>query len=104
MAGIVIGAIVGSVVSDAVGAVGAVVADAVLGTVIESGARRAYASATSPETSAAKAIIEKLRKGELPRTFAARDIYRRGWAHLSEREHVQDALRLLCDLDWLAGA
>ena len=69
---------------------------------LETHARRAYASVTSPETSAAKAIIEKLRKGELPRTFAARDIYRRGWAHLSERERVQDALRLLCDLDWLA--
>ena len=69
---------------------------------LETHARRAYASVTSPETSAAKAIIEKLRKGELPRTFAARDIYRRGWAHLSERERVQDALRLLCDLDCLA--
>ena len=69
---------------------------------LESHARRAYASVTSPEVMAAKAIIEKLRRGELPHNFAARDIYRRGWAHLSDREQVADALQLLADLDWLA--
>ena len=70
---------------------------------LETHARRAYASVTSPEVSAAKAILEKLRRGELPRTFAARDIYRRGWAHLADREQVFDALQLLADLDRLAA-
>ena len=69
---------------------------------LETHARRAYASVISPEVAAAKAIIAKLRSDELARTFAARDIYRRGWAHLSEREQVMDALRLLVDLDRLA--
>lgn len=69
---------------------------------LETHARRAYASVTSPEVSAAKAILEKLRRGELPRTFAARDIYRRGWAHLADREQVFEALQLLADLDRLA--
>lgn len=68
---------------------------------LESHARRAYASVSSPEVAAAKAIIEKLKKGELSRTFAARDIYRRGWAQLSDRQHVLDALQLLADLDRL---
>ena len=68
---------------------------------LESHARRAYASVISPEVAAAKAILEKLRRGELAHTFAARDIYRRGWAHLSEREQVLDALQLLADLDRL---
>lgn len=71
------------------------------GEYLETHARRAYASVTSPEVTAAKAIIEKLRKGELSRTFAARDVYRRGWAHLSDRQHVLDALQLLADLDRL---
>ncbi|MGH8772211.1 MAG: hypothetical protein ACREV2_13710, partial [Burkholderiales bacterium] len=62
---------------------------------LETHARRAYASVTTPEVIAATAILEKSRRGELPRTFAARDIYRKGWAHLSDREHVQDALLLL---------
>ena len=69
---------------------------------LETHARRAYASVISPEVTAAKVILEKLRRGELTRTFAARDIYRRGWAHLSEREQVLDALQLLADLDRLA--
>ena len=69
---------------------------------LETHARRAYASVMTPEVTTAKAILEKLRRGELSHTFAARDIYRRGWAHLSEREHVLDALQLLADLDRLA--
>lgn len=69
---------------------------------LETHARRAYASVMSPEVTAAKAILVKLRRGELSHTFAARDIYRRGWAQLSEREHVLDALQLLVDLDRLA--
>ncbi len=69
---------------------------------LETHARRAYASVVSPEVSAAKAILEKLRRGDLSRTFAARDIYRRGWAQLSDREHVLDALQLFVDLDRLA--
>lgn len=69
---------------------------------LETHARRAYASVTRPEVVAAKALIDKLRRGDLPRTFAARDVYRQGWAYLSEREQVLDALQLLADLDWLA--
>lgn len=68
---------------------------------LESHARRAYASVVTPEISAAKAIIQRLRKGDLPRTFSSRDVWRPGWAMLSDREQVADALRLLVDLDWL---
>lgn len=69
---------------------------------LETHARRAYASVVSPEVTTAKAILEKLRRGDLSRTFAARDIYRRGWTQLSDRERVLDALQLLAELDWLA--
>ena len=69
---------------------------------LESHAIRAYASVLSPEAAAAKAIIGRIRKGDLPRTFSTRDVWRPGWALLSDREQVADALRLLCDFDWLA--
>ena len=68
---------------------------------LESHAQRAYASVTNCEAVSAKAIIAKLERKELPMTFAARDIYRKGWTHLSCREQVNDALVLLADLDWL---
>lgn len=64
-------------------------------------ARRAYASVSSPETAAAKAIVDRLRRGEIPRVFAPRDIYRKGWAYLSDPKLVHDALTLLGDLDWI---
>ncbi|MGH8569977.1 MAG: DUF3987 domain-containing protein, partial [Gammaproteobacteria bacterium] len=69
---------------------------------LESHALRAYASVSSPEVAAAKAIIGRLQKGALTSPFSTRDVWRPGWALLSDREQVADALRLLCDLDWMA--
>jgi putative DNA primase/helicase len=68
---------------------------------LESHAKRAYASVTIPEVAAAKALIARLRSADLHSPFAARDVYRKGWSHLSDREQVYEALRLLVDFDWL---
>lgn len=68
---------------------------------LETHARRAYASVSSPEIAAAKAILERLRRGEIEREFAPHEIYRKGWAHLSDRQLVKDALDLLTDLGWV---
>lgn len=93
---------------------GPVNADAMLralawGEYLESHARRVYASITGPVSAAAKAIIERIRKGEWARDdagnltpFRARKLYRTGWAHLSDRDTVLEALELLVDLDWLS--
>ena len=70
---------------------------------LESHARRAYASLDTLEHAAARAIIDRLRKGDLPHQFQARDVYRKQWAHLSDRHLVLDALELLTDLDWLSS-
>jgi hypothetical protein len=69
---------------------------------LESHARRAYGNVIAPEVTASKAIIYRLRRGDLARTFSSRDVWRPGWANLS-RVEVVDALRLLVDLDWLAA-
>jgi len=69
---------------------------------LETHARRAYGSVTAPEVGAAKAIISRIRKGDLKREFSSREVWRPGWAMLSERDQVADALRLLVDFDWLA--
>jgi putative DNA primase/helicase len=68
---------------------------------LEGHAARAYASVTMAHVLAARAILARLRKGDLPRTFAGRDIQRKGWAQLSDRRIVADALSLLVDLGWL---
>jgi len=69
---------------------------------LETHAVRAYSSITAPEVTAAKAILKKLEKGGLPNTFSARDIYRQGWANLSDRKRVHEALQLLSDYGWLS--
>ena len=69
---------------------------------LESHAQRAYASVTKAELTTAKAIIQRLCNGNLPKCFGSRDVWRPGWAHLSDREQVADALQLLVDLDWLS--
>jgi putative DNA primase/helicase len=64
-------------------------------------AERIYSASAEAESTTAKAIISKIRKGELAGQFTARDVYRRGWSNLSNRECVQAGLDLLDDLDWL---
>lgn len=69
---------------------------------LETHARRAYESVVSVDVTTAKAIIKKLRSGDLPVQFSSRDVWRPGWAHLADRDRVVTALQLLVDLDWLA--
>ncbi len=69
---------------------------------LETHARRAYSAGSEVETAAAKAILARVRKGELSAGFTARDIHQRGWSNLSDRSAVQAGLDLLVDLDWLA--
>ena len=74
------------------------------GDYLETHARRAYASITNPDVSTAKAIIVKLKRGEVKTTFSAMDIYHNGWSGLSEPKRVRDALTFLEDLDWLSSS
>ncbi len=64
-------------------------------------ARRVYGAGTESEVAVAKAILTRIRKAELKDGFSARDIYRSGWAGLSERDAVLSSLSLLEDLDWI---
>jgi Protein of unknown function (DUF3987) len=69
---------------------------------LETHARRVYGSASEAELSASKAILKRIRNGDLKDGFTARDVHQGGWAHLTEREHVGAGLSLLVDLDYLA--
>jgi Protein of unknown function (DUF3987) len=71
---------------------------------LESHARRVYRSSAEREVAAAKAILARIRKGDLSDGFTARDIYQRDWSHLSSREDVQAGLNLLVDLDYIAAS
>ena len=68
---------------------------------LETHARRAYASVLRADAKAAHAIVEKIRRGDIPHTFTARDIYNNRWALLAEQSEVREALELLVEYHYL---
>ena len=70
---------------------------------LETHARRAYGAGPEAEIAAAKSILAHIRKGDLSEGFTPRDVYRQQWSGLTDRNHAQAGLNLLCDLDWIAA-
>jgi putative DNA primase/helicase len=69
---------------------------------LEKHAHRAYAAGGQVELAAARAILGRLRKSDLPTPFTARDINQRDWSGLTDISQVQSGLDLLADLDWVS--
>ncbi|MDB5693088.1 MAG: hypothetical protein JWO81_2151 [Alphaproteobacteria bacterium] len=68
---------------------------------LESHAHRIYFSAIDNSADAAREIIRRLRSGDLPPRFGAREILRKGWSGLANKGAVADALDLLEDHHWV---
>ena len=64
-------------------------------------ALRVYHAIDSPETTAGELLLARLRQGALPPQFKPRDIYRKHWHGLSDKDAVRAACRLLEDYGWL---
>lgn len=71
---------------------------------LQSHARRAYASLSVDNAEAARAIWRRVRKGDLTGPFTARDIQRKGWSGLADKERVASGLAALLDADWIAAS
>jgi hypothetical protein len=71
---------------------------------LETHARRLYGATNDPERAAARAILTKLRTGELHDGFTARDVHQHDWSGLTDREQVQDGLNLLMELHYLSAS
>jgi hypothetical protein len=68
---------------------------------LESHAKRVYGAGSEAETAAAKAILVRIRRGDLDDGFTCRTIHQRDWSNLSDLEQVQAGLNLLVDNDWI---
>lgn len=68
---------------------------------LESHARRAYASVAQAEAVGARALLQRIKRGEVSNPFTPRDVYLKHWANLSTPEEAHDAVRYLSDLDYL---
>lgn len=71
--------------------------------ILESHAGRAYAPGTRPVITAMHEITNRLKKADLPcsKAFTARDVYRHGFAYLTEPGVVRRALERLTRDGWL---
>jgi putative DNA primase/helicase len=71
------------------------------GEYLETHAERAYSSVSRTDVSTAKAILSRIKKGDLKTPFTSRDVWRPGWSKLSDRDQVMGGLRMLEDYQHL---
>jgi hypothetical protein len=64
-------------------------------------AERLYSSAQNPAMEAARALLERIRKGDVKDGSTVREIYRKQWAKLSSPETVNAAAEVLEEFGWL---
>jgi putative DNA primase/helicase len=68
---------------------------------LEAHARRIYSAVLRPDSAAARELAKHLLRHDLPARFNLREVYRRGWAGLTEKEDAEAAAEILCDLGWI---
>ena len=62
---------------------------------LETHASRLYSSAENPAMEGARALLDRIRKGDVSDGDSTRSIYRRHWAKLSTPEEVNSACQVL---------
>lgn len=67
------------------------------GEYLETHAERAYSSVSRADVSIAKAILHRIKKGDLKPPFTSHAVWRPGWSKLSDRDQVMGGLRMLED-------
>jgi hypothetical protein len=68
---------------------------------LETHATRLYSSAENPAMEGARALLERIRKGDVSDDDSTRSVYRKHWARLSTSDEVQNACGVLEEFGWL---
>lgn len=68
---------------------------------LASHARRCYGASRASETSVARKILERIRRGDLVDGFKARELKRNQWSGLNDGTLIDQALATLCDCGYL---
>ncbi len=64
-------------------------------------AKRVYAGAINPSQASAAELAKRIKAGKLVHEFSAREVQRKGWTALANREQVAEAIDWLIDSGWL---
>ena len=67
---------------------------------LRSHAERIYSAASTPDTSAAKALLQRIQAGKVPDGCKIKDIQQKGWEWLKTTEEVKKALTMLEVYNW----
>lgn len=69
---------------------------------LETHAKRLYASGEDPSMESARALLERIKKGDLSDGFSPRDVYHaKHWSKLNTAEQVTSAIKILEDFGWV---
>ena len=68
---------------------------------LESHARRIYGMNATPAQTTAMILLKRIKAGDLPNPFTAKDVYRKCWHGLGSREEVESACNVLIDANYL---
>jgi hypothetical protein len=68
---------------------------------LETHAKRLYSSAENPAMEGARALLERIRKGESSDGDSTRSVYRKDWTKLSTPDEVNSACAVLEEFGWL---
>jgi hypothetical protein len=68
---------------------------------LETHARRLYASAENPAMEGARALLDRIHKGEVTDGDSTRSIYRKHWSKLSTPDEVMSACNVLEEFGWV---
>ena len=68
---------------------------------LESHARRVYSAAVDGASAAAKTILRRIERDDLVEPFALRDIQRKSWTGLCNKEEIQAAIDMLVEYEHL---
>jgi hypothetical protein len=68
---------------------------------LETHARRIYGMNATPAQTTALNLLKRIKAGDLPNPFTAKDAYRKCWHGLGSREEVESACNVLIDANYL---
>ena len=68
---------------------------------LESHAKRIYTPVINPDVDAARALVKRIKTGDVTTRFGLREVYNCGWSGLSTRNEVLAAVEVLIDHYWL---
>jgi hypothetical protein len=68
---------------------------------LETHVTRLYSSAQNPAMEGARALLERIRRGDVDDGDSTRSVYRKHWTKLSTPEEVNSACQVLEEFGWI---